>query len=437
MSKIKVIQFLKKYSMDFESIDIEKNCGIFMDEMEAGLCGNGSSLEMIPTYISMDKDIPAEEPVIVVDAGGTNLRAALVCFDKNKQPDIKDFRLYPMPGTKGEITVGEFFVTVSQYIKPILHKSNKIGFCFSYPAEILPSRDGRIISFCKEVQVKDAKGKLLGENMLKAMKSAGYSNDKSIVVLNDAVATLLGGRAAYPDRKFDSYIGFILGTGTNTCYIERSKNIKKMPETSNFGRSMLVNMESSGYAKAPRGKIDIEFDNSTINPGQHIFEKMVSGGYQGGLMLAVLSKAVQEGVFGRFFADRLVGIKELSTKEIDEFLYYPYGSNTLASCCENDDDRVTLYYLVDSVIERAARLIAINLSAVILKLGKGSNPCAPVCITAEGTTFYKSKMLRGKLDYYIRTYLNEKKGAYCEFVKVDNATMAGTAIAALMNAPDG
>ena len=224
MLKGKVNEFLKKYEMDHEGIDIEKNCRVFMQEMVAGLEGKESSLKMIPTYISMDKEVTLEKPVIVMDAGGTNFRVAVVYFDKNKKPVIEDFKLYPMPGTKGEISKEEFFKAIAQYMEPVLNKSDKIGFCFSYPTEILPNRDGRLIQFCKEVQVKGVEGQLIGENLLNTIKKMGYGGKKSIVLLNDTVATLLGGKAAYPDRKFDSYIGFILGTGTNTCYIEENKN---------------------------------------------------------------------------------------------------------------------------------------------------------------------------------------------------------------------
>jgi len=54
-------------------------------------------------------------------------------------------------------------------------------------------------------------------------------------------------------------------------------------------------------------------------------------------------------------------------------------------------------------------------------------------VTAEGTTFYKSKLFRGKLDYYVKECLNDKLDVYCEFVQADHATLVGTAIAGLLN----
>ncbi|OQB15207.1 MAG: Hexokinase [Firmicutes bacterium ADurb.Bin193] len=432
MTKDRVNDFLKKYKMDYAGIDMEKSCDLFLSDMEKGLAGQKSSLKMIPTYISMDKDIPVGEKVIVMDAGGTNFRVATVYFDSDKKPVIEDFQKYPMPGTEGEIGTDEFFDTICRYLGPVLEKSNKIGFCFSYPTEILPNKDGKLISFCKEVRVRGAEGMLVGKSLLDALKNKGHTEDKSIVLLNDTVATLLGGRAAYPDRVFDSYIGFILGTGTNTCYVEANKNIKKSPEISASQGAMLINIESGAYDKAERGIIDAEFDKSTVNPDRYKFEKMISGGYQGGLMLTVFKKAAADDLFGGKFTEGIRKISELSSKAIDDFLYYPFGDNALARICDRND-RLVLYYLIDAMLERAAKLVAVNISAVVMKTGKGTDPSMPVCVAAEGTTFYKSKLLRGKLDYYIRTFLNDKKGTYCEFVQADSATLIGTAIAALLN----
>jgi len=431
----KVYEFLKKYRMDYASINIEEDVKLFLKEMENGLEGKKSSLKMIPTYLNVEKDIPTEEPVIVMDAGGTNFRVALVYFNKNREPVIEDFNIYAMPGTKSEITAEEFFDTLALYIKPLLDRSNNIGFCFSYPAEILPNKDGRLIDFCKEVQVKGARGRLIGESLINAINKIGHKSKKKVVILNDAVSTLFGAKASYADRVFDGYIGFILGTGTNTCYEERNFNIKKSPDISKKEGTTIINVESGLYELFQRGEIDIEFDRGTANPGDHVFEKMISGEYQGGLMLAVIRKAAENGLFSEDTAKNVLELKKLESKQIDEFLYYPYGDNKLANCfkCGNEADGITLYHLIDAMVERAAKLVTVNLSAVIIKTGKGINPCAPVCITAEGSTFYKSKLFKSKLEYYIKTYLNEQKEIYCEIVKADNATLIGTAIAGLQN----
>ncbi len=433
--KRKIENFMEKYGMQAADVDMEENCRIFINEMENGLEGSGSLL-MIPTYIGMDKELPLMEPVIAVDAGGTNFRVAVIHFDENKKPVTEDFMLYSMPGTNGEISKQEFFETMADYIQPVLHRSDKISFCFSYPAEILPDRDGRLIKFSKEVKVRDVEGEMLGRNLMDVFKKRGLTKEKSVIVLNDTVATLLAGKAASPGRIFDGFVGFILGTGTNICYSEKCENISKVQELTGKGGSMLVNTESGAYNKAPRGLLDLEFDRTTVNPGDFAFEKTISGAYQGGLILTVIRKAAEEGIFSAEFTAELKKVDVLASKQIDDFLYYPYGDNILAECCSksgNHEDRICLFYLIDNIFERIAKFVTFSLTAVLEKTGSGLNPCKPACITADGSTFYKSKLFRSKLEHYIKTYMNDTKGIYCEFVKVDNGTLIGTAIAGLLN----
>jgi hexokinase len=92
-----------------------------------------------------------------------------------------------------------------------------------------------------------------------------------------------------------------------------------------------------------------------------------------------------------------------------------------------------MYQLADAIIERAAKLTAANLSSAALKSGKGRNPARPICIVAEGTTFYKLKSLRSKVEFYLKQYLVDKKHVHYEIVNIDNATLIGAAIAGLTN----
>lgn len=432
----KVKKFMQLNYMDYESIDFKRECEIFLQDMQLGLDGCNDCLDMLPTYIPMTEDIPAHERVIVMDAGGTNFRVAVVYFDDEKKPVIENFKNYLMPGVGEEIGKSEFFSIIVEYLKPVIQKSNKIGFCFSYPTQVLPDGDGKLIRFSKEIRVRDMKGQPIGAGILEALKNAGYTELKRIVILNDTVATLLGGKATYSKMPYDSFIGYILGTGTNTCYIEKGANISKLQAAGKNYDTMLINMESGNYSKAPYGKIDIEFDETTVNPGQASFEKKISGGYLGGLVFTLLKSAAKNGLLSETFGANIEKIDTMTTIDANEYLCLPYGDNLLSASCSHDPeegrmDRITLYYLIDSLVERAAKLVAINLTAVIVKTGKGKDPCRPVCITADGSTFYKLKNFRSKLEHYLKVYLNDELGLYCEFVEVENANLTGSAIAAL------
>ena len=84
MSKIvqKTEEFLTRWGVDAASVDMKQLLDTFLREMENGLEDqNSSSLKMIPTYTEVVQNIPKNEPVIVLDAGGTNFRTCLVTFD--------------------------------------------------------------------------------------------------------------------------------------------------------------------------------------------------------------------------------------------------------------------------------------------------------------------------------------------------------------------
>lgn len=431
----KAVEFLKNCSMEYEEIGFESCSNIFLEEMERGLNGFESSLKMIPTYIEVERDIPVEEPVVVLDAGGTNFRVASVYFDPEGRPVIERFRVLKMPGVDQHVSKEEFFKIIASYMSDHLDVSNRIGFCFSYPVDILPDKDGILVQFSKEIKANEVIGARIGSNLLSAIKADGCKDKKHIVLVNDTVATLLAGRSAFKDRVFDSYVGFILGTGTNCCYIEKNINIKKKKDL-DADKYQIINVESGGFNRQPRGTVDIEMDGSTVNPGEYTFEKMISGAYFGMLCLSTVKTAARNGLFSGAVSEKLQAISDLTTKAVNDFMLYPAGGeNPLAAAVgrESEGDREVLYHLVDRLIERAAKLTAINLSSVVTKSGKGKNPCYPVCITADGSTFYGLKTLRQKVEYYMKKYLVESCGRRFEFVSVENAPLIGAAIAGLTN----
>ncbi|UCG56983.1 MAG: hypothetical protein JSU70_19225 [Phycisphaerales bacterium] len=432
-AKNKVQDFLKNNGMDHEDIDIERSCSIFLEEMEKGLAGQDSSLAMLPTYIETEREIPRNKPVIVMDAGGTNFRVATVYFKNDGEAVIENFKLHSMPGMDGEVGKEEFFRTMAGYMTDVADKSDNVGFCFSYPIEMFPSKDGRVLYFSKEIQAKEVEGQMIGENLNLAISTSG-THQKHMVLLNDTVATLLAGRADPRAGAFDSYIGFILGTGTNCSYVEHNSSITKAKDL-DPAKSQIVNVESGGFGKAPRGTIDKEFNAASVNPGVNTFEKMISGAYIGPLCLMTIQKAADDGIFGEAASGGLGELTELTTKDVSDFLHKPEsGDNPLSAATANcHDDLAALLGLVQALVERAAKLTAINLSSVAIKSGYGKDPSSPICIVAEGTTFYHLKSLKEKVEFYLKQYLVERRNTYYEIISVENATLIGAAIAGLTN----
>ncbi len=432
MSREQVNGFLKEQGLHADFIDMDQEVDLFIANMESGLATEQDQMKMIPTYIEVGNEIPAGETVIVLDAGGTNFRVAALTFTENMGTVIEGFVTHRMPGTDGEISKNDFYDAIVEHIRPLLPMSKKIGFCFSYPSLMFPNKDGRVLNFSKEVELPEVVGTVLGDSIREALERAGQDSDVDVVILNDTVAALLGGMNQSTGRTYDAWLGFILGTGTNTAYTEDISRIGKLGADRGHGR-MIINMESGTYPIKDRSSVDVAIDKTTNAPGSYLFEKMISGRYQGAQLWHTLQVAVKEGLFSEGFKKDLEKVSEIDSYNLDQFLYEPEGENILAKLCRTDDDQTNLYYLIDNLFERAARLAVVNLTAIMVHLGAGKNPVRPVAITAEGTTFYKAKLLKPKIDHWMRVYAHEKRGHYHEFITAKDANLVGAAIAALTN----
>lgn len=417
--------FLTAHGMYSGDIDLDASLAEFRRQMTAGLRGEPSSLMMIPTYIGSGAQA-AGQKVLALDAGGTNFRVAVVSFDALGQPTVERLEKQPMPGSQGKLTKEEFFAAVVDAMLPVVEESDTVGFCFSFPAEILPSKEGKIICFNKEIQVAGAEGALIGECINAELARRGYA-PKRFALLNDTVATLLCGMSGDTSR-YDGYIGYILGTGTNTSYMEHGCAIEK---AGSLAGDMIVNMESGGYDGFPQGTFDRELDEASEVPGDHKMEKMISGAYQGDLIFRTVRGAAKENLFSPQFAQRLEGFSTFTAAQISDYCAGAPDSVIAALTKDCAEDELVLKTIVDDSFERSARMTAVNFAAILCQTDRGSDPERPACITAEGTTFFKSILFRPKLDRYLREWMNETLGRYCVIQKAENATILGSAVAAL------
>ena len=423
-------QFLEENGF-VAAVDLDRAAllSAFISEMEKGLKGEPSSLMMIPTFVGVNGKIPEGSSAAVLDADGTNFRGAIVSIP----PKISDKQNQPMPGTKGEVDEETFYNAFASEVKRLEGKSSckKLGWCFSYPAEATKDLDAKLVRWTKNIKAPAIVGQFVGKELLKRTGGEG------IAVVNDTVATLLAAKATEGDKTYSSYIGFILGTGTNTAYVEKNKNILKMSGLDPEG-SMIINAESGAFDKAPRSKFDDAADAKTGNPGIGLLEKMIAGAYLGGVGLEIYKAAAKEGLFSKEAASALGGLGALETMDFDNFCagFKKEGrDNVLDTIFANPDDAKMAKRLGLPVFERAAVLTAVQLAAFVIKSGEGADPSAPVAINADGSTYYKTRAI--PFDATVRRELDEmlvqrRNVHYAITPQVDDAPMVGAAIAAML-----
>lgn len=427
--KRQVEEFLNRHNLNADEISMDELCDLFLKEMKAGLVGKPSSLAMIPSFCSPDA-VPKEgEQVIVIDAGGTNFRTCLVTFDHDLNPIISDFKKSRMPGIDREVSAKEFFSIIADETERLIDKSDRIGFCFSYAATILPDHDGIPECFSKEIKASEVLGKHLGKELFKELASRGHDvSNKKILILNDTVATLLAAQAKNTKGSYDGCIGFILGTGTNTAYIEKMENITKLDPSIPRVGSQIINVES-GCLKLCLGDIDRRFLNTTKDPELYGFEKMISGVYLGPLAYLIISQAVEEGLFSDSFREGFSKLKGLTTIEMNAFFHEEEG-NVLASVATDETDEDTLFEILGSFISRAAKLTAANLASAVLITDYGKDEDHPVLINADGSTFHLTALLKSYTTEYLDAFLSEK-GRRAVITQIENSPTVGSAIGAL------
>jgi len=401
----------------------------FLDEMEKGLNGEASSLAMIPAYVGVQGRVPAGEPVAVIDAGGTNLRIGIARFDGQGRIELSHFSKQAMPGRDREASVGEFYDVLAGALEPLHGRFGQIGFCFSYPATITPDFDGRLLHWTKEIKIPGLVGQHVGAGLVEALAARGLRG-RRVAVLNDTVAALLAGLSQGQSFGASSYVGFILGTGTNTAYIESNDNIAKLDGYLASG-SQAVNVESGGFAAFPRGPFDLQLDARSENPGAHVFEKTISGVYMGPLALELMQALAAEGAFSDAAAAALSIMKSISTIHIDN-LAARNGRDTgvLGSEAFTEADRAVMRTVFAAVVGRASLLAAVNILAAVVKSGAGRDPAHPACVNIDGSTYYKTHGMAGQVQAHLAG-LAAPRGLHIRCIRVEDAPVVGAAIAGL------
>jgi hexokinase len=427
-SRDTALSFLKDNGLLANQIDQNAVLDDFLAEMDLGLAGEKSSLAMIPTYISIDKPVPAFKPVIALDAGGTNLRVATVVFDEDGNPKISDLTKYKMPGSVGILSKNEFFDKFVEFVMPFADKADSVGFCFSYPAEISPDRDGRLLSWTKEIRAPEVLGEFIGKNIFDRLEQKGHKLKFSLI--NDTVATLLAVKSIDFVQKYETYVGFILGTGTNTAYIEHNRNITKFHDLVPAG-TQAINTESGNFNKCPQGPVDIEFDKTTENFGQYTFEKMISGAYLGGLCLVALKKAAGRGLFSRAGTQWIESRGELPTYEVDAILQDPSKGVAGSAGEVVAEDLELVRHLCSAICERAALFAALSVSAATLKSASGKSSLHPVCVNIDGSVYYKISGFSRMVEGFLEKFLSPRHVFY-ELIRVADSPLIGAAVAGLM-----
>ena len=423
MSRQSALDFMNRHGMDAARIDPIPEARRMASAMEDGLRREGAGLPMIPTFLRTDGQVPIGDCAVVIDAGGTNFRAALVRFTENGAITERMSKT-KMPGIAAPAKWEDFIRFVADAIEPLLDEADDIGFCFSYSADITPEIDGRVIRIDKEVVIEGSEGKLVGASLLEELARRGIRG-KRIVILNDTAAVLLGGGAMLDRNRIGGLVGQVSGTGTNTCCVLPMRRIAKLGREEDT--RILVNLESGLYNGLPRGDYDVLLDQESHNPGMKWLEKLTAGVYLGELGRLMLDGAGSEGLLEPETRESLRLLGHFDTAVLDA---WACGEDLDSFSCE--DDRAFLQTVSQELFFRSARAMCVNLLGILLLTGEGTDPERPVIVCEEGSLVQKGRCYRPELQRLVSVCCAEL-GRYVRLCVGEETTLPGAAAAALLN----
>lgn len=424
MSSQKALNFMARHGMS-AAIDPAEYAELMRQDMERGLKGEKSSMPMIPTYIKNDGLIPKGVPAAVIDAGGTNFRSGLVTFT-DEGYELSDVTKHKMPGTDKSATWEEFISFAADSIMPLMDKTDLIGFCFSYNADITPEIDGLVKRIDKEVVITGSSGKLVGASLTAELARRGVTG-KRVFILNDTVAALLGSSCTLDKSAYSDFIGQISGTGTNTCCALPYRRITKLGRDEDG--SILVNLESGLYDGMPQGDFDVILDRESHNPGEKIMEKLTAGVYLGELGRLMLRAAADEGLLSAGSAEHVRALGRIDASVIDAWA----SGEQLDLAADNADDADFAQTMSLELFRRSAQCMCANLAGIMLLTGAGDDAARPVCVCAEGSLVDRSRHFRPMLEELLNEYAAGRLGKHAVLRVSRETTLPGSAAAALLN----
>lgn len=359
-------------------------------DMRAGLdVDGGSDLKMILSYVDTFPTGNEKGLFYALDLGGTNFRVLRVQLGgKDERVIATEFEQVTIPQELMFGTSEELFDFIACGLANFAKKEGgkfhlpsgrkrEIGFTFSFPVKQTSIDSGILMKWTKGFAVSGTAGRDVVACLNEAMERQGLDMQVSALV-NDTVGTLAGAR--YWDD--DVMVAVILGTGTNACYVERTDVIPKLQgQMSSSGRT-IISTEWGAFSNGlPLTEFDRDMDAASINPGEQIFEKTISGMYLGEIVRRVLLKMAEAGaLFGEYVSEKLSTPFILRTPDIcamqqdnsdhldavGAILYDVAGVKSDLSV------RKMVVEVCDTIVKRGGRLAGAGIVGILQKMEEDS-----------------------------------------------------------------
>ncbi|KAF4354873.1 hypothetical protein F8388_003006 [Cannabis sativa] len=307
-------------------------------EMHAGLASEGGSkLKMLISYVDNLPTGDEKGLFYALDLGGTNFRVLRVQLGGKDhhvvRQEFDEVSIPPdvMTGSSEGLfdfiaaALAKFVSEEGEGFHPAPGRQRELGFTFSFPVKQLSISSGTLIKWTKGFSIEDTVGQDVVGELTKALERIGLDMRVTALVIN--------------------------------------------MEWGNFRSSHL-----------PLTEYDQALDSDSLNPGEQIFEKLISGMYLGDIVRRVLCKLAEE---AEFFGDTvppklkipfILRTPDMSAMHHDTSPDLKKVASKLKDLLEISNTslktRKTIVEICDIVATRGARLSAAGILGILKKLGR-------------------------------------------------------------------
>ncbi|XP_010086032.1 PREDICTED: hexokinase-2-like, partial [Pterocles gutturalis] len=181
---------------------------------------------------------------LALDLGGTNFRVLVVHVGQDSICMASEIYIIPttiMQGTGEELFDHIIDCIIDFQLKQeLMEEVLPLGFTFSFPCQQLGLDKAVLLAWTKGFSASGCVGQDVVQLLRQAAQRKQHFGLKVVAVVNDTVGTMMS--CGYEDPKCE--IGLIVGTGTNACYMEETKNVGTVEGEQ--GR-MCINMEWGAF----------------------------------------------------------------------------------------------------------------------------------------------------------------------------------------------
>ncbi|CAG9769173.1 unnamed protein product [Ceutorhynchus assimilis] len=391
-------QAMKDMILDNDTL--KKEMKLFMENVDRGLkrdTHDAAVIKCFPTFIQDLPDGTEKGKYFALDLGGTNFRVLLI----NLEEDKCESNIFVIPD---EILVGTgtmLFDCIAQCLAEFANAHNvqddnlPLGFCFSFPCEQNGLTSAILKRWTKGFNCEDVVDSDVGKWLMDALERRDDIKIDVCAIINDTAGTLMACAWKNPTCR----IGYIIGTGSNACYVEKLSNVEMYDGPDEGSGRMIINLEMGAFGEDGaidflRTEEDKINDMDSLHVGKQIHEKCVSGMYLGEIVrlrtLKLIKGTKKTGLkaIGNILKSTLIfdsgdasafKKKDVFTSEmISEIESDPVGTfsktkkilHELGVKNPSVQDMYNFRYICQTVSRRSAHLVSTSICALIEKMGE-------------------------------------------------------------------